>query len=163
VSRAYLDTNFLYGLLRQVDDGEGTDFVDWRQRVQVELGGDPPLISGLVIDELTYRLVLGWLRDAGDSDPLTTFRRSTATVMRRMHRHLSSLWTALDQLDADLAPTDWSVVQLAQGLMTDHGLGPRDAFHAAYAISGRCRWIVSSDAGFDVLDRVRRLGPRLSS
>jgi predicted nucleic acid-binding protein len=163
VSRPCLDTNFLFGLLRQVDDGGGTDFVDWRQRVQVELESDPPLISGLVIDELTHRLVLAWLRDGGDSDPLTTFRRSTATVMRRMRRHLSSLWTAIDQLDADLAPTDWSVVQLAEGLMTDPGLRPGDAFHAAYAIGGRCRWIVSSDPGFDLLDRVRRVGPRLAS
>jgi len=162
VSRAYLDTNFLFGLIRQADDGE-TAFADWRQRVQVELEGDPPVISGLVIDELTYRLVLAWLRDAGDSDPLTTFRTSMPTVMRRMRQHLSSLWTTLDQLDADLAPTDWSVIQLTQGLMADPGLGPRDAFHAAHAIGGRCRWIVSSDPDFDLLDRVHRLGPRLPS
>jgi predicted nucleic acid-binding protein len=159
VSRVYLDANFLFGLVRQRDGHGSTGFSAWRERVQAAAAEDPPAVSGLVIDEVTYRLVLSWLRDAGDAEPLTTYRREGRAVMRRMRQPLGWLWKALDRLDADVVPTDRSVVQLAQGLMSDPGLAPRDAFHAAHAIGGRCRWLVSSDPAFDLQDRVERLGP----
>ena len=159
MSRVYLDTNYLFGLLRPGDPAANPSYVAWRERVEAEIGVDPALASDLVVDELAYRLVLSWLSDSGDADPLTTYRRSTASVMKRMRSRLVALWKALDGLDLDWAPSQPSSQHLAQSLMSDPGLAPRDAFHAAYAIDGGCKWIVSSDAVFDRLRRLDRLGP----
>ncbi len=159
MSRVYLDTNYLFGLMRQTEQSAPAEYLYWREGVEAEIGSDRPLISALVVDELAYRLVLAWLCDSGDAAALATFRRSTVTVMKRMRGRLAGLWKALDNLDLDLAPSHLSSMHIAQSLMSDLGLAPRDAFHAAYAIDGRCDWIVSSDATFDRVPRLRRLGP----
>jgi predicted nucleic acid-binding protein len=163
MSRVYLDTNFLYGLLRQPEDDPDPDFQAWRLLVEEESVGEPPLISALVADELAYRLLLTWLREAGDPDPLTTFRRATGAVMSRMQGRLTDVWRVLDTLPLEVVVLDRSVLRCAQGLMADPGLGPRDAMHAACAMVANCDWIVSSDAAFDRLPAPRRLGPRQGS
>ena len=161
MTRAYLDTNFLFGLFRQAEGVATGDpaFVGWRQRVETEMGVDLPVISALVVDELAYRMVLAWISDGGEQDPLRTYRADTPGVMRRMRTKLRGLWKSMAQLEPELTPSENQDVVLAQTLMVDPGLAPRDAFHAAYAIRGACRWIVSSDAAFDRLDRIDRLGP----
>jgi predicted nucleic acid-binding protein len=161
VTRAYLDTNFLFGLFRDAEGVRAADplFGRWRRRVEVALAADRPLISALVIDELTYRLVLSWLIDSGTKDALGAFRNDTPLVMRRMGPKLEALWRSIARLDPELAPSDEEDVVLAQTLMIAPGIAPRDAFHAAYALRGGCRWIVSSDETFDRLDSVERLGP----
>lgn len=161
MTRAYLDTNFLFGLFRQWESRAGVDpeFATWRGRVASEMDGNRPVISALVIDELTYRLVLAWMTDAGIKDPLSAYRADTARTMRRLRSRLRSLWRSIAELEPELAPSEEEDVVLAQNLMVNPGLAPRDAFHAAYAIRGRCKWIVSSDAAFDGVDRVQRLGP----
>jgi predicted nucleic acid-binding protein len=127
--------------------------------VDEELASDAGVISGLVLDELAYRSVLGWLRDAGDAAPIATFRTSAHSVMRRMRSRLNRLWKAIEALDLELAPTDKAVCRVAMELMTDPGLSPRDAFHAAHALDSKCPVIVSSDPDYDRLDGLRRLGP----
>lgn len=159
MTRVYLDTNYLFGLMRQSDPAFDPDYVAWRKRVEAEIAADPALVSDLVVDELAYRLVLAWLRDSGDADPLTTYRKSTTSVMKRMRSRLVTLWKALDDLDLDWASSQPSSQHLAQSLLSDPGLSPRDAFHAAYAIDGGCHWIVSSDAAFDRVPKLGRLGP----
>ena len=79
--------------------------------------------------------------------------------MKRMRSRLVALWKALDGLDLDWAPSRPLSQRLAQSLMSDPGLEPRDAFHAAYAIDGGCKWIVSSDVAFDRVPGLDRLGP----
>jgi predicted nucleic acid-binding protein len=162
VSRAYLDTNFLFGLFRHEEGHGQTDsyFADWRQRVEQEIGGDRPVLSALVVDEISYRLVLAWMTDAGVKDPLSAFRADTTGVMKRSRGKLLSLWKSIAKLEPELAPSEEDDVVLAQNFMVDAGLAPRDAFHAAHAIRARCQWIVSSDDAFDRLDRMKRLGPR---
>jgi hypothetical protein len=103
------------------------------------------VISGLVLDELAYRSVLAWLRYAGDKNPLATYRGSTTAVMRRMRSRLDRLCKAIDQMGFDFASTDRSVARQAIGLMSNPGLAPRDAFHAAHALDAGCSVIVSSD------------------
>jgi len=159
VSRAYLDTNFLYGVLRQPEQATAPAFRAWRGRLEEETAGEAVLISALVIDELVYRLVLAWLKDGGDTDPLSTFRQSTVEVMGRMRTRLSQLWEALVTLPVLMVDTDSAVIRRAMALMADPGLGPRDAFHAAHAVETGCEWIVSSDVSFDLLSTPRRLGP----
>lgn len=159
MTRVYLDTNYLFGLMRQGGPAVDPEYGAWRERVEAEIADDPALASDLVVDELTYRLVLAWLRDSGDRDPLTTYRNSTAVVMKRMRSRLVALWKALDDLDLDWASSQPSSQHVAQSLMSNPGLSPRDAFHAAYAIDGECKWIVSSDAAFDHVSRLGRLGP----
>lgn len=160
MSRAYLDTNFLFGLFRQ-EEGARRDptFRGWRERVEVEMSTDRPIISALVIDELSYRMILAWIGDGGGKDPLGTYRADTPAVMRRMRSRLRGLWKSIAQLEPELAPSEDEDVVLAQNLMIDPGLAPRNAFHAAYAIRGGCRWMISSHAAFDRLDRIERLGP----
>ena len=131
----------------------------WRERLKTELAGDAGVVSALVLDELAYRSVLGWLRDAGDKNPVSTFRASTSAVMRRMRTRLGRVWKAIDELDFELATTDRTVVSQAISLMSDPGLAPRDAFHAAHALDSGCSVIVSSDPDYDRLAAIRRLSP----
>lgn len=156
MTRCYLDTNFLYVHFRQHNDA---DVVRWRQAVEMELGGDFGVISTLVLDELAYRSVLGWLRDRGDKNPITTFRRSTSDVMHSMRKRLERLWTAIDELELELAVADKSVAARATALMSEPGLAPRDAFHAAHALECGCEVIVSSDPDYDRVLGLRRLAP----
>ena len=106
------------------------------------------MISGLVLDELAYRLVLGWLRDDGDDDPLSTYRADPGAAMRAMRRRLAAAWRAVDSLSLELQPTEHVVVEQAKALMARPGLAPRDAFHAAHALVAGCELIVSSDPDF---------------
>jgi hypothetical protein len=116
----------------------------WHRSVDHELGGDPGVIGGLVLDELDHISVLAWLRDAGDKDPMSTFRGSTPALMRRMRSRLQRLWTAIDKLEFELAITDRSVSNQAIALMSNPGLSPETRFmqpmrstHAAGSSSAR--------------------------
>jgi predicted nucleic acid-binding protein len=159
VSRCYLDANFLYAHLRDPGDGSAAQLQEWRDRVVREIADDSGVISALVIDEIAYRLLLAWLRDDGDPDPLSTYRRDQGHVMLAMRHRLKATWRSLDSLGLELEPTDMAVVDHAKALMVRPGLAPRDAFHAAHAIQASCDVIVSSDAAFDRLTEIRRIGP----
>jgi predicted nucleic acid-binding protein len=159
VTRCYIDTNFLFAYSRRAAKDPDPRLDGWRQLVDHELGSDPGVISGLVLDELAYRAVLTWLRDAGDTDPMSTFRKSAPAVMRRMRGRLRRLWKAIDEMDFEIAVTDRSVSRRAMGLMADPALSPRDAFHAAHALDSGCPVIVSSDPDYDTLTELRRVGP----
>jgi predicted nucleic acid-binding protein len=162
VTRCYLDTNFLFAYSRRVGAAPDERVEGWRRSVDEALGDDPGVISGLVIDELAYRSVLAWLRDAGEQNPLATYRDSSAAVMRRMRDRLHRLWNAIDGMGFDFVTTDRSVTRQAIGLMSDPGLAPRDAFHAAHALDSGCSLIVSSDPGYDRLQTIRRLAPPMT-
>lgn len=159
MTRCYLDTNFLFAYSRRSGNDPDARLDAWRRLVDEELGDDAGVISALVLDELAYRAVLTWLRDAGDEDPLATFRKSAPAVMRRMRGRLRRLWKAIDEMDFEVAVTDRSVTRRAMELMSDPGLSPRDAFHAAHALDSRCPVIVSSDPDYDRLSALRRVGP----
>jgi predicted nucleic acid-binding protein len=159
VSRCYLDANYLYVHFRQPRRGAAPWVADWRRTIRAEVAGDATVISALVLDELFYRLILAWLGDDGDPDPLMTYRRRAAEVTRSMKSRLARLWKAVDRLELELAVTDSRVVDRARGLLTDPGLAPRDAFHAAHALESACELIASSDPDFDRVEGLRRLGP----
>jgi len=159
VTRCYVDTNFLFAYSRRTSTDPDPRLDGWRRLVDEELGNDPGVISGLVLDELAYRAALAWLRDAGDTSPMSTFRKSAPSVMRRMRGRLRRLWKAVDAMDFEIAVTDRSVTSRARDLMSDPGLSPRDAFHAAHALDSGCPVIVSSDPDYDRLTGVRRVGP----
>jgi predicted nucleic acid-binding protein len=159
VTRAYLDTNFLYGHLRAPSEHDDPRFTAWRDRVLSLMADDPAVISAPVVDELAYRLVLAWLRDDGASDPLTTFRAKADEAMRRVRSRLADVWEAVDALDLDLVTTGPSTVERAKTLMTRPGLAPRDAFHAAHALESSCDVIVSSDRAFERVRGLRRIAP----
>ena len=159
MSRCYLDTNFLYAHLRSKRGGTLGPVEAWRARVLDELSDGAGVISGLVLDELAYRLVLGWLRDDGDSDPLSTFRADAGAIMRAMRRRLTTAWRAVDSLALELQPTDHAVVAGAKALMVRPGLPPRDAFHAAHALVAGCNLIATSDPDFDQVPGLEVLAP----
>lgn len=159
MSRCYLDTNFLYAHLRS-ERGRTLGPIElWRTRVLGEIGDGAGVISALVLDELAYRLVLAWLRDDGDSDPLSTYRADARKTMRATRRRLTATWHAVDSLGLELQPTEHAVVATAKSLMSQPRLAPRDAFHAAHAFEANCDLIASADAGFDGVPRLRRLAP----
>ena len=159
MSRCYLDTNFLYAHLRAKRGATLGPVEAWRARALSEMQDGGGVISGLVFDELAYRLVLAWLRDDGDDDPLSTYRAEPRKAMQASRRRLAATWRAVDALPLELQPTDRGVIDAAKSLMSQPGLSPRDAFHAAHAIEAGCELIVSSDSGFDEISALRRLGP----
>lgn len=158
MSRCYLDTNFLYAHLRSKRGRALGPVETWRAQVLDELDGSG-VISGLVLDELAYRLVLAWLRDDGDRDPLSTYRTDPGSAMKTAQRRLTATWRAIDLLALELQSTDHPVIETAKFLMARPGLAPRDAFHAAHALEAGCELIASSDAGFDRVSGLRRLAP----
>ena len=160
MARCYIDTSFLYVHLRESEAGANPAVTAWRDSVALELGDDTGVVSGLVLEEVAHHMILAWLRDDGDGDAVSTFRRSTSAVLGRMHSRLGRLWTAIDTLGFEFAITDRGVTQWAMELMSDPGLAPRGAFHAAHALDCGCQVIVSSDPGYDRLSELRRLGPR---
>jgi predicted nucleic acid-binding protein len=159
LSRCYLDTNFIYAHLRAKRGATLGPVEAWRARVLSEMDDGGGVISGLVLDELAYRLVLAWLRDDGDGDPLSTYRKDARKTMRAARRRLTAAWRAVDSLSLELQPTEHAVVEGAKSLMAQPGLAPRDAFHAAHALEGGCDLIASSDAGFDQVSGLRRVAP----
>lgn len=159
MSRCYLDTNFLYAHLRSKRDAAPEPIESWRAHVLAELETGDGVISALVLDELAYRLILAWLRDDGDSDPLSTYRADSRSAMRAVSRRLASTWQSVDSLALELQPTDHVVVEKAKILMARPALAPRDAFHAAHALEARCDVIVSSDTEFDRVPGLRLLAP----
>lgn len=106
-----------------------------------------------------YRLVLAWLRDDGDGDPLSTYRADARKAMQASRRRLAAAWRAVDSLSLELQPTGHAVVEGAKSLMAQPGLPPRDAFHAAHALEAGCDLIASSDAAFDQVSGLRRVAP----
>lgn len=158
MSRCYLDTNFLYAHLRSRRGATVGPTASWRALVTAEMA-DGAVISALMLDELAYRLVLAWLRDDGERDPLSAYRRDGRAAMRTARRRLASVWRAVDSLGLELQPTDGVVVAGAKALMSRPGLPPRDAFHAAHALAARCEVIASSNRGLDQVPGLRRLGP----
>lgn len=158
MSRCYLDTNFLYAHLRAKRGATLGPVEEWRVRVLSEMDSSG-VISGLVLDELAYRLVLAWLRDDGDRDPLSSYRTDARKVMRAARSRLTATWRAVDSLALELQPTEQAVVEGAKSLMARPGLAPRDAFHAAHALEAGCSLIASSDPSFDEVSGLRRLAP----
>lgn len=159
MSRCYLDTNFIYAHLRAKRGATLGPVEAWRARVLSEMDDGGGVISALVLDELAYRLVLTWLRDDGDRDPLSTYRADSRKAMRAVRRRLTAAWRAVDSLALELQPTEHAVVEGAKSLMAQPGLPPRDAFHAAHARAAGCELIASSDTGFDQVPGLRRVGP----
>lgn len=158
MSRCYLDTNFVYTHLRSKRGGTLGPVETWRARVLDEMDGNG-VISGLVIDELAYRLILAWLRDDGDNDPLSTYRSDSRSVMHAMRRRLATAWRAVDSLSLELQPTEHSVIDRAKSLMSRPGLPPRDAFHAAHALAADCTLIASADSDLGLVPGLRLLAP----
>lgn len=159
MSRCYLDTNFIYAHLRAKRGGTLGPVEAWRVRVLSEMDDGGGVISALVLDELAYRLVLAWLRDDGDDDPLSTFRKDTEVAMRSVRSRLASTWRSVDFLALELQPASHAVVERAKSLMSQPGLAPRDAFHAAHALEAGCDLIASSDTGFDLVSGLTRVAP----
>jgi len=59
-------------------------------------------------------MILAWLGDDGDPDPLSTYRRDRAVITATMRRRLTRLWTALERLNLELAVTDQPVIDRAR-------------------------------------------------
>lgn len=159
MSRCYLDTNFLYVHLRSNANAAPSPVEDWRSTVLAQVTTDGGVISALVLDELAYRLILAWLREDGVTDPLSAYRAQPQKTMRAVRRRLASTWQAVDSLALELCPTDGAVVTRAQALMARPGLGPRDAFHAAHALTAGCRSIASTDPAFHRVPGLRCVAP----
>jgi predicted nucleic acid-binding protein len=159
LSRCYLDTNFIHAHLRAKRDATLGPVEAWRVRVLSEMDDGGGVISALVLDELAYRLVLAWLRDDGDDDPLSTFRRDAGVAMRSVRSRLTSTWRSVDSLALELQPAGHTVVERAKSLMSQPGLAPRDAFHAAHALEAGCDLIASSDTDFDLVSGLKRVAP----
>lgn len=157
MSRRYFDATFIYAHLRSQRSASPPALEAWRSRALSDM--DAGVISALVLDELAYRLVLAWLRDDGDGDPLTTYRANPRAVMQAVRSRLTSAWRAVDSLALELQPTDRLVIDRAKALMARPGLAPRDAFHAAHALQAGCDAIVSSDADFEAVRGLRLLSP----
>ena len=154
---SYVDTTFVYAVVRGEVPAPHAATVDaWIEQTREHR---PLSWSALVVDEVAYRLALGFLRDAGVADPLTAFRQDASTSMRQIRGRLADVWARLDEFGFSLLETDDAVVTRAKTLMADPGLAPRDAFHAAHALQGGCEVIVSTDADFDAVTGLRRIGP----
>ena len=130
----FLDANvFLAALLAKDEVGAAA------QRVLAALdAANPACTSVLVLDEVFWVL----RKRHGSDGALEASRRLMTMPGLRV---------------LAVQATDWSA---ALGLMEDRpAMKPRDALHAATALSAGCDSIVSTDADFDRLPGLKRVSP----
>lgn len=102
MSGFYLDANFLTLQFRHpAPQGPGSHLESWLDEVAERIAGERSVISALVMDETVYRLILGWLRDEGEADPLSAYRRNSRAVMKRFGKRLRNVWEAMESLRLD--------------------------------------------------------------
>ena len=53
-----------------------------------------------------------------------------------------------------------SIVRIAQNLIEKYAIDPRDAIHAAAAISSGCNKLISDDTDFDKIKEIKRISPK---
>lgn len=58
-----------------------------------------------------------------------------------------------------LIGTDLEVLTIAQTLLDNHSVRPRDAIHAATALYCQADYMISEDSDFDKINHCRRLSP----
>jgi predicted nucleic acid-binding protein len=63
----------------------------------------------------------------------------------------------LDLVNLEFLNANFDVVSLAQKLIERYNLGPRNAIHAATAITNGCKEIVSDDSDFDKVKELKRI------
>ena len=56
---------------------------------------------------------------------------------------------------------DENVISIAQDLLTKYNLNPRDAIHAATALTNNINEILSDDSDFDKLKEIKRIKPEM--
>lgn len=154
----YLDTMIFYIFLRTTEPAAKALFA------QIETGDIHAYTSVLTFDELTYRLLLGLIRDHYPGSPLEKLRAEEKSMLAEFSPQLAPL---LKQLLAyvHLQPVDVTTADVLRmsEYMQQHHLRPRDALHLAAMQTCGCRALLSHDADFDHVPDIQRYHLDLSS
>ena len=147
----YLDTMVPYALLRGLESSAQELFA------RVEAGELRAYTSVLTFDELTYRMLLAFIRDQYGSSPLDRLRnnqsRMIAAFYPRLAPHMDRLRTFPNLSLVDVVASDLDVMDEA---MRSYHLRPRDALHLAAMQRCGCLDLASNDADFDQVPHVHR-------
>jgi predicted nucleic acid-binding protein len=147
----YLDTMVLYALLRGLEASAQELFA------RIEIGEIRAYTSVLTFDELTYRMLLAFIRDQYGGSPLDLLRnnqsRMIAELYPRLAPHIDRLRTFPNLLLVDVVASDLDVMDEAMRL---YHLRPRDALHLAAMQRCGCLSLASNDADFDRVPHLHR-------
>jgi predicted nucleic acid-binding protein len=140
-----------YALLRGLEPSAQALFT------RIEAGEIRAFTSVLTFDELTYRMLLAFIRDHYDGSPLDQLRSNEAQMIAefcpRWSPHLHRLRTFPNLFLVDIIASDLETMDEAMCL---YQLRPRDALHLAAMQKCGCLDLVSHDADFDRVPKVRR-------
>lgn len=127
----YLDANvFIFAALNTEE--EGAKAVALLRRIQQ--GEEQAITSAVTFDEVIWEV-----------------KRN-----RGIEKAVETAEAMLDFPNLEIIPPDRELAFLALELIKEYNLAPRDALHAATALSKKADFIVSSDAHFDKLKELRR-------
>lgn len=147
----YLDTMIPYALLRGLDPAARALFG------RIEAGDLRGYTSVLTFDELTYRLLLAFIRNRYGGSPLERLRDTETQMIAEFYPqlapHLAQLRTFPNLVLVDVTPSDLEVMD--DGIRQYH-LRPRDALHLTAMQKCGCFDLLSNDSDFDRVSTVRR-------
>ncbi len=127
----YVDSNvFIYAVINAEALGEKARGL----LRKIQLGEEKALTSALTFDEVFWAV--------------KKYGREAAAV--------EACQALLNFPNLEIEPVDRELVLLALRLIGEHHLAPRDAIHAATAVTGKADAIVSTDAHFDKMKQPKR-------
>lgn len=150
--RIYLDTMIFYALLRDIDSDVVKSFFK-----RIQQGEFQAFTSVLTFDELAYRLLLAFVRDKHDGNPLTHLRTNEVEMIASYYPTVADKIEQLESLPnlmlVDVTASDLTMMH--QFILKYH-LRPRDALHLVAMQKSSCKNLASNDADFDRSSIIQR-------
>lgn len=127
----YLDANvFIFAALNTEEDGDKAVIL----LKEIQQGIEKAVTSALTFDEVFWEV-----------------KRN-----RGIEKALETTEAMLNFPNIEIVPADKETVSLALRIIRKYQLAPRDAIHAATAITEKADFIVSTDAHFDKVKELKR-------
>ncbi len=147
----YLDTMILYLFLRG-NDSRAKSLIR-----RIQKGGIQAYTSVLTFDELAYRLLLAFIRDAYGKSPLDKLRQNEQEMIAEFSPNIEPKLLRLQELPnlilVDVTPVD---LRAMHQNMRSYLLRPRDALHLAAMQKVNCSDLVSQDPDLDRVPTITR-------
>ena len=145
--RVYVDVNVFYMYLRSDPEHLDTLRSFFRRMVRGDITG---YTAVLTMDELSYRPLLGRLRDASEGNPLDILRERGEDAVRTYAPEIETALRKLLRLPhLELAPVLPGDVPAMLRNVSAFGLLPRDALHVAVMARLDLDQIATDDRDFD--------------
>jgi len=152
----FIDANIFHLYLRgpRIVRDVCTDFLE-----RVESGEIKGCTSPLVLDELSYKLLLRRIEELYKKNPLQILKSQREVIVEVTPYIEEGLEIILGIEGLQILDINRSHLEEFTELMRKYSLLPRDALHVAVMTSINCRNIASADKDFDLIPFISRWSP----